>query len=66
MQMDDEGFQPGRSLSEDEKKQRLSDWLIENNYDPTTVHERWGFARDQFFESAGGAEEDLEPGSLET
>lgn len=54
MQMNDEGFQPGESLNEDDKQQRLSDWLIENNYDPTTVHERWGFARDKFFESESG------------
>jgi hypothetical protein len=50
MQMDDEGFHPGETLSEPDKRQRLAGWLIENNYDPTTVHERWGFAREQFFE----------------
>jgi len=54
MRMDDEGFQPGEALSEEDKQRRLSEWLIENNYDPTTVHERWGFARDKFFEPEGG------------
>ena len=36
------------------RKQRLTDWLIENNHDPSTVHERWGFARDKFFEAEAG------------
>lgn len=52
MKMDDEGFDPGRQLDEANKKQRLADWLAENDYDATTVHERWGFAYSQFFESA--------------
>lgn len=54
MQMDDEGFQPGDALDEEARKQRLTDWLIENNHDPSTVHERWGFARDKFFEAEAG------------
>ncbi len=54
MKMDDEGFQPGDPLTEQDRQRRLSDWMIEHNYDPTTVHERWGFARDKFFEAEGG------------
>ena len=64
MKMDDEGFEPGRPIDEAEKKQRLADWLAENDYDATTVHERWGFAYTQFFDTAtGNRSEGLEGGA---
>ena len=55
LRMNDEGFQPGEEPSEDERKQKLSDWLNENDYDPKTVHEKWGFKEGDFFGDSGDA-----------
>jgi hypothetical protein len=49
MVMDDEGFQPGKAMSEEEKAMVLASWLRSHDYDPKTVHERWGFAVADFF-----------------
>jgi len=59
LRMDDEGFEPGRTLSEGDRKHALDDWLSANRYSPDIVHERWGFEAEEFFseqprdESAG-------------
>ncbi len=55
LRMDDEGFQPGEDPSEDERKRKLSDWLHENDYDPQTVHEKWGLKEGDFFGDSGDA-----------
>ncbi len=55
LRMDDEGFQPGEEPSEDERGRKLSDWLHENDYDPQTVHEKWGFKQGDFFGDSGDA-----------
>jgi hypothetical protein len=49
MVMDDDGFQPGTAMTQDEKAGALAAWLRNHNYDPKTVHERWGFAVADFF-----------------
>ncbi len=47
--MDDEGFQPGRSLNQEERQRALADWLATHGYQAEVVHERWGFAVEDFF-----------------
>ena len=58
LQMDEEGFEPGADLSEEERARALDDWLSENRYNPEVVHERWGFSSDEFFSSTMGEEEE--------
>ncbi len=53
LRMNDEGFQPGEEPSLEERKQKLSDWLYEHEYDPQTVHEKWGFKEGDFFGDSG-------------
>jgi hypothetical protein len=55
LRMDDEGFQPGEELSEEERDQKLADWLHDNEYDPQTVHEKWDFSQGDFFGDSGDA-----------
>ena len=55
LRMDDEGFQPGEELPEQERDQKLADWLHDNEYDPKTVREKWGFNEGDFFGDSGDA-----------
>ena len=57
LSMDDEGFTPGDELDEEERNHRLTDWLKDHGYDPQTVHERWGFSPESFFDPEGVAPE---------
>lgn len=49
MSMDDEGFRPGEQLAPEARAAALDRWLLDHDYDPATVHERWGFSVQDFF-----------------
>lgn len=49
LSMDDEGYQAGATLTEEERAQRLDLWLGQYAYDPSIVHGKWGFGVDAFF-----------------
>jgi hypothetical protein len=51
--MNDEGFSPGEELEADTRSARLAVWLRLHDYDPETVHERWGFSAEAFFSGEG-------------
>jgi hypothetical protein len=48
-QMDDEGFEPGKDLSREDRARALHAWLRANHYDPRMIHSQWGFSLDEFF-----------------
>ncbi|MBN1438604.1 MAG: hypothetical protein JW929_04265 [Anaerolineales bacterium] len=48
--MDDEGFVPGKDLSREDKAHALHRWLRANRYDPRTIHTKWGFSVEEFFQ----------------
>lgn len=49
LQMNDDGFHAGESLTEMRREQALAAWLERYDYKPEIVHERWGFTPDRFF-----------------
>jgi len=53
LSMNDEGFSPGEELEADTRSARLAVWLRQHDYDPETVHERWGFSAEAFFSGEG-------------
>jgi hypothetical protein len=52
LSMDDEGYQAGKELSPEERSERLDTWLAQYSYDPSIVHNKWGFEVDAFFVEA--------------
>lgn len=55
--MDDDGFVKGDELDEQQRRQRLADWLEQHNYHPETVEQRWGFDFESFFSGEGESPE---------
>ena len=53
LSMGDEGFSPGEELDAATRQARLAAWLRQQDYDPETVHERWGFSAEAFFSGEG-------------
>jgi hypothetical protein len=49
--MDDEGFEPGKDLTREERARELHAWLRANHYDPRMIYNQWGFSLDEFFKS---------------
>jgi hypothetical protein len=47
--MDDEGFEPGKDLSREDRARELHAWLRANHYDPRMIYNQWGFSLDEFF-----------------
>lgn len=62
LSMDDDGFNPGEELEDGERSRRLAEWLAHHDYDPETVHQRWGFEPEQFFGEMEGASPPRLPG----
>jgi hypothetical protein len=53
LSMDDGGFETGEKMDEETRHIRLAIWLRQHDYDPSTVHERWGFDEAAFFSGEG-------------
>jgi hypothetical protein len=49
----DNGDQSGALLSDAERTDRLTRWLVDHGYDPERVYKRWGFRVADFFRPGG-------------